>query len=163
MAMKLNVKGMDDFIGALNSLNADVEKIVSSAMYDGAKLLIEECKKNIQNLPVENGYMQPGRQRNCCTDSEKKDLLDNIGISSFSKQNGKVSTAIGFHGGYSSHKTKKYPNGVPIVLIARSIESGSSVRVKHPFMRTAVNSTKERITTLMQEKMRDEINKATGG
>lgn len=163
MAMKLNVKGLDDYIKALDSLSADTEKIITEAMYDGAKILIEQCKDNIHNLPVENGYLKPGEQRNCCTDSEKKDLLDHIGIAKFSKQNGKVSTAIGFNGGYSSHKTKKYPNGVPIPLIARSIESGSSVRVKHPFMRSAVNSTKEQITRMMQEKMHDEIQKKTGG
>ena len=163
MSMKLNVKGMDDILAALNSLNADTEKIVSDAMYDGAKMLIEECKKNIQNLPVQNGYLKNGVRRDCCTEDEKTELLKNIGIASFQKQNGKVSTAIGFHGGYTSHKTKKYPNGVPIVLIARSIESGSSVRVKHPFMRTAVNSTKEKITRMMQEKMREDINKLIGG
>lgn len=163
MSMSLKVKGLDEYMAALNSLGADTEKIVAEAMYDGAAILIEECKKNIQALPVEDGYMQPGIKRNCVTTSEKDDLLKSIGIARYTKKGDKISTAIGFQSGYSSHKTKKYPNGVPIPLIARSVESGSSVRVKHPFMRTAVNSTKDRIATLMAEKLHDEIAKKMEG
>ena len=163
MAMSLKVKGLDEYMAALSSLGADTEKIVAEAMYDGAGMLVEECKKNIQALPVEDGYMQPGIKRNCVTSSEKEDLLKSIGIARYQKKGDTLSTAIGFHTGYSSHKTKQYPNGVPIPLIARSVESGSSVRVKHPFMRTAVNSTKDRIASLMAEKMHEEIAKKMEG
>ena len=78
MAMTLKVKGLDEYMAALSSLGADTEKIVSEAMFDGAGILIEECKKNIQALPVEDGYMQPGIKRNCVTTSEKEDLLKSI-------------------------------------------------------------------------------------
>ena len=40
-------------------------------------------------------------------------------------------------------KTKKYPKGQPNVLLARSIESGSSIAKKRPFVAPAVRKTKK--------------------
>lgn len=162
MAVKMRVKGLDDLITALHTLDADTDKIISTSMYDGAGLLIEQVKREIQTLPEDPGYKQPGVLRNAVTPGEKQDLLNHVGIARYTKSGGKTSTAIGFDG-YGSYKTRKYPNGVPVALVARSLEAGSSVRQKHPFMRSAVKATQEQITRMMEDRMRDELQKQIGG
>lgn len=162
MGMKMTVKGLDDYITALHDLDADTDKIIKSALYDGAGVLIEEVKSRISALPEDRGYKQKGVQRNVATPDEKKDLLEHIGIAHFAKKGDAIGTAIGFNG-YSRHKTKKYRQGVPIPLIARSIESGSSVRQKHPFMRQSVKAVQDRIAAMAQEKIVEEINKKMEG
>ena len=161
MAMKMKVKGLDDLITAMHQLDSDTEKILASAMYDGAGMLIEAVKTEIQKLPEDPGYKKTGVERNVVTPDEKKDLLAHVGIARFAKKNGKISTAIGFDG-YSSHKTRKYPNGVPLPIIARSIESGSSVRKKYPFMQKAVKAVQTQIEQTIEKQITEEIQKKVG-
>lgn len=162
MAMRLNVKGMDDLITALQMVGADSDEIISKAMYDGAGMILDAVKREIEALPEDDGYKKDGVLRSVITSSEKKDLIDHLGIAHFQKNGGKVSTAVGFNG-YSSHRTKKYPNGVPIALIARSIQSGSTVRSKNAFMNRAMKSVKEQVTLMMQTKIHEEIQKKMEG
>ena len=44
---------------------------------------------------------------------------------------------MGFDG-YNHIKTRKYPKGQPNVMIAASVESGSSEQQKYPFVRPAI-------------------------
>lgn len=53
-----------------------------------------------------------------------------------------LNVKLGFDG-YNGMKTKKYPKGQPNVLLARSIESGSSIAKKRPFVAPAVRKTKK--------------------
>lgn len=162
MGMSLKAKGLDDLITALHQLDADTDGIISAAMYEGAGMILDAVKREIEKIPEDNGYKKPGDLRDDITSDEKKDLLTHVGIARYTKKGSAIHTAIGFNG-YSSHKTKKYPNGVPITLIARSIESGSTVRKKRPFVRTAVKSVQEQVTQKMQERLAAEITKKMEG
>ncbi len=158
---KMTIKGLDEFAAGLDHLASEgFEEVASAAVYAGAGQLVECVKNAIEALPTENGYMPPGDKRSVLTESEKKDLLNHVGIASFDTTGGNVSTAVGFNG-YSSHPTKKYPNGVPIPLIARAIQSGSSVRKKNPFMRKAVNSNKEAISRTMEAPAQTKLEELT--
>ena len=68
-------------------------------------------------------------------------------------------TKAGFAGYMEEGKSKKYPNGLPIPLLARSIESGSSVRQKHPFVRAAVKSSRDKAVEEMETTINVEIQK----
>ena len=92
----------------------------------------------------------------------KEELRDSFGIAPMQEGDGGVNVVMGFKG-YSKVKTRKYPNGLPIQMIARSIESGSSVRQKRPFFRPAVNAAKSAALAAMDKAMRDGINDITGG
>lgn len=145
---RMTVKGLEEFTTALHNLGDKMEGVMKEATYAGADKLIESVKTQISSLPTQDGYMPEGQKRGVITEDEKRDLLSHVGISRMESTGGKVTVAVGFNG-YSSHRTKKYPNGVPIPLIARSIESGSSVRRKVPFMRTAAKSNAEGIKAAM--------------
>ena len=65
---------------------------------------------------------------------------------------------LGFDG-YNKVKTKTYPNGQPNAMIARATESGSSVREKTPFVRTAVSATQKQAVEIAKRVVDEEISK----
>lgn len=141
MAVK-GVKGGAEFSALLAGLAGDQAiTVMKAACYAGIGVLADAIKTEIQNLPVESGYMPKGKQRNVVGTNDKKMLQERLGVSHIEATGDKASVAVSF-AGYNDRPTKKYPNGVPIPLIARSIESGSSVRAKNPFVRRAFNKAK---------------------
>lgn len=160
---KLTVNGLEDFSTMIVALGQKGHEVVSAALYAGAGMMADAVKEAVSSLPDEAWrFVVPGGDKlDVMTPDEKSDLINAIGIAKFSGDGGKTSTAIGFNG-YSSHATKKYTGGVPLAMIARSIESGSSVRNKHPFMRRAANAATARVQQAMQDaayKKIDEITK----
>ena len=53
-----------------------------------------------------------------------------------------------------------YPKGQPNALVARSLESGSSIGTKHPFVRPTASKARKTITQKMANKVKKEIEKA---
>ena len=136
---KLTIDGVNDFILRAEHMANGFSAVASAALYAGAGVVADAIKAEIRNLPEEKGYLKEGDRRNVVTPDEKQDLLEGVGIAHFKHENGNIDTAVGFDG-YTRHETDKYPSGVPLPLIARAIESGSSVRQKHPFVRKAAKS-----------------------
>ena len=142
MARAKGVQGGEEFSALLNNLAGDQAiTVMKAAVYAGVGVLADAIKSEIQGLPVESGYMPKGKKRNVVGSHDKQALQDHLGISHIEATGDKADAVVSFNG-YNGRPTKKYPNGVPIPLIARSIESGSSVREKNPFIRRAFNNAK---------------------
>ena len=140
------VQGGDEFSALLTNLAGDqMVTVMKAAVYAGVGALADAVKSEIDNLPEESGYMPKGKKRNVIGKNDKQALKNGIGVSRIDSTGDKASAAVGFNG-YNGRPTKKYPQGVPVPLIARSIESGSSVRVKNPFIRRAFNSAQSSAT-----------------
>ena len=122
--------GIDEYISQLRNLEFSSEDLIGHAIYKGADIVADAIKANIQALPA-----------SACTDVEKEGLLDGFGIARMQDENGYFNVKVGFDG-YNADKTKKWPNGKPNSMIARSIEGGTSWKPKHPFVAPAVNKTK---------------------
>ena len=153
------VKGAEEFSAKLAGLAGnDVITVMKAAVYAGAEIIADQVKAEIQNLPEQSGYMPEGKKRNVIGTNDKRMMQERLGISHMKAEGDKVSLAVGFNG-YNDRPTKKYPRGVPIPLIARSIESGSSVREKNPFIRRAFNACKSRAQAAMNEAADKEIQK----
>ncbi len=109
-----------------------------------ANTVADAVRKNIEALPAKpdiegiEAYRQ-GRKAQL-TISEKEGVTRRLRISPMQNERGYLNVKLGFDG-YNKVKTRKYPKGQPNVLIARSVESGSSVREKSPFIRPALRQT----------------------
>ena len=158
---RLKVTGLDDWSTKLQSLGQAADDVAKSAVYAGAGVVIEAIKASIDSIPEQQGYMQPGNQRHSATRDEKADLKEHFGISRMTNANGVTHNRVGVEG-YSRHATAQYPQGVPLPLIARSIERGSSVRVASPFIKRAINGCKAQALAAMEEAATKKINEITG-
>lgn len=142
----IKMEGLDEVYAKLKSIAEGdaIEKVQKQAVYAGMREILKEVKRQIQALPEQEGYVEPDDlPRNVITKAEKSQLIRHIGISDMEVKAGNVHNALSFNG-YTSIKTKKFPKGKPAVLIARSINSGSSVRRKHPFIRQARAAAKSK-------------------
>lgn len=155
--------GLDEMVRRLEDLGAKSEGIMNKALYAGLEVMADGLKEEIRALLEDSGFKRVPRDppRNVVGSHDKNDLITHMGISHFRSETGKVYARISFNG-YGQVKTKKYPNGRPVVLIARSINSGSSVRMKHPFIKPAVSKNKAAALDAMRKAVVEEINN-TGG
>lgn len=138
-------KGMGEYAKALDRLaEMDMEKAAEEAVKAGAKIVADEIRGRIEALPTEPyRHLKAGERFAGISQEQKKDLEDSFGVTPIKKDRyGGINAKAGFDG-YGSYPSKKYPQGLPNQLLARAIESGSSVREKHPFVRTAVQAARK--------------------
>lgn len=145
----------------LSRLEESTDEMIGKAVYAGAGIVADAIKANIKALPVVRGY---GTDANPLpggvTASQKAGLISGMGISKMQDDAGYLNVKIGFDG-YNATKTEKYPEGQPNQLVARGVESGTSWKKKKPFIRPAVNSSRNRAEAEMARILDEEIKKVS--
>lgn len=138
-------KELENYASRIAKLGSYSGEICGKAVYEMAGIVADKIRDNLKSIHYisdsEGMKRYSNGQKAELTYSEKKGLLESLGISPLENDKGYLNVKIGFDG-YNDVQTRKYPNGQPNVMIARSVESGSSVRDKHPFVRPAVNAAK---------------------
>lgn len=150
---KMTIKS-SDVSTYLSSVGANISDAARAAVAAGAGVLADAVRQRLEALPEDdNRYLVPGDLFKGVPKEQKQDLLDSLGITPVKQDaNLTYNAAVGFDG-YGSTPTKTYPKGLPNQLLARSIESGSSVRRKTPFFRKAVDASEEAALEAMQAEL----------
>lgn len=156
---KITFPGLNDYELMISKLSKDVDDIAGKAIYAGAGVVADAIKENIKALPIVRGY---GTEKDPLpggvTAPQKAGLIDGLGISPMQSDAGYLNVKIGFDG-YNATKTEKYPQGQPNQLVARGVESGTSWKKKSPFIRPAINASKQRAEDEMARILDQEIEK----
>lgn len=149
----------------IERLNVNSIKIIGKAVYQGAKIIADEVKSNLNNTTtISNGQaIQEWRKsdKSNLTREQKKGLIESFGVAPIRNDSGFINVKLGFDG-YNDVVTKRWPKGQPNAMVARSLESGSSVFEKQPFFRPAVSAKRKEAEKIMQETLDAEIKKITG-
>ena len=139
---KWNDKGLDEFIAAFSKTDdRNMEEIAGTALYAMAKVAADAVKANLNALTTEQEEPWKGHRHQHPSQRQKDGLISGFGIAKKQASGGGWNVRLGFDG-YNAVKTKKYPNGQPNAMIARSVESGSEWMIKQPFFRNAINASK---------------------
>lgn len=145
----------------LSRLEESTDEMIGKAVYAGAGIVADAIKANIKSLPIVRGY---GTDSNPLpggvTAPQKAGLIDGLGIAPMQDDMGYLNVKIGFDG-YNATKTEKYPQGQPNQLVARGVESGTSWKKKKPFIRPAVNASRNRAEAEMARILDEEIKKVS--
>ena len=156
---KITFPGLNDYELMISKLSKGVDDIAGKAIYAGAGIVADAIKENIKALPIVRGY---GTEKDPLpggvTAPQKAGLIDGLGISPMQNDAGFLNVKIGFDG-YNATKTEKYPQGQPNQLVARGVESGTSWKKKSPFIRPAINASKQRAEDEMARILDKEIEK----
>ena len=159
---KITVNGLEEYSLMLSRLSEKTEGIAGKALYAGADIVADKVRENIRALPsvpdIDGIKAWKAGAPAPITVKEKLGLLESLGIATM-QYNGGVYDVKVYFDGYNDVKTKTYPNGQPNALIARSIESGSSISPAHPFMRPAANAVRKQAQKKMGEVIEEEIEK----
>ena len=157
MARKaMEFEGVGDYLKELEALSAESEEVCKRALYKGADVMASAIKAEIVKIPDRTWHS--GRIASGLTEEEKADLASGFGISKMHNSDGVIDVKLGFDG-YGKHKTKKFPSGVPIPLIARSICKGTSWLAKYDFIGKAERSAKAATESKIQQTFDQELEK----
>lgn len=159
---KIVFSGAKEFARALEKYYNGItsRKVLEKAVYAGAKVVADKIRSNLKALPTEkNRILKDGEKFSGVPGFQKGDLLDSFGLTPILRdESGFINTKAGFSG-YGTMSSNKYPEGLPNQLLAASIESGSSVREKRPFIRPAVNAAKKQAVEAMEAVIDEETKK----
>lgn len=156
----LRFRGLKEYELQLAKLASGSTDAAKKAVYAGAAVIADAVRASIAALPVDSGVRgSADNLLDSVTPTQLEGLLDGWGIAPMQVQNGYIQTKLGFDG-YNKTRTKKYPNGQPNQLIARSVESGTSFRRKHPFVAPAVRASRRAAEEKMAQVLNAEIEKA---
>lgn len=156
----LKFNGIDNYISTLEKLQGDIQPDIGKAVYAGAAVVADAVRQSIQSLPIENRHGSPSHMLSGVTKGQKAGLLAGFGISKMKVEGDYYNVKLGFDG-YNSVKTKKYPKGQPNALVARSVNSGTSIRRKTRFVDKAVNSAKAQAEAAIAEALDKAIQERT--
>lgn len=161
---KFTFKAAEEYSVKLSNISSGYEEIAKEAVYEGAKVVADKIRGNLEKLEEDKFRMlKKGEQFSGVSRKQKEDLLSSLGITPIKKdKEGNINAKIGFDG-YGKYPTKKYKKGTPNKLLARVVESGSTVRLKTPFVRPAVNATKKNVQEKMNETIEEGIKKKMEG
>ena len=158
----ITFKDQEAYFEKLRMLDAAFRKdeSIKKAVYVGAGMVADAIRASLEALPEDNfARLRPGEAFLGISPQQKEDLAASFGLSKMMRdKKGFVYAKAGFDG-YGRFKTKTYPKGLPNALLARSIEKGSSVRLRRPFIEKATRSATDEAVKAMDEVIENEIKK----
>lgn len=159
---RIKFDGLKEYELKLSKLSGSTRQMAERAIYEGAKIVADEVKANLNALNVTTQELAirayTNQRPTYITEEAKEGLIESFGVTKLREENGYYDVKLGFDG-YNDVVTKKYPKGQPNNMIARSCESGSTSMIKQPFMRKAVSASKGRAEAKMAEILDEEIKK----
>ena len=156
---KITFPGLTDYELMLSKLEDSTDEMIGKAVYAGAGIVADAIKENIKALPIVRGYgTEDDPLPGGVTAPQKAWLIDGLGIAPMQNDMGYLNVKIGFDG-YNATETEKYPFGQPNQMVARGVESGTSWKKKKPFVRPAVNKSKDRAEAEMARILDEEVKK----
>ena len=135
MAMTMKTDGLDELGKQLARMGDKAQDIASSALFDGAGVMADGINGGVKNIRTDTFRYAAGGKTRLPSPQEKAALERKAGIAKFRKSTDGVDTLVGFgRSGYTQIAGKRKAT----IVIARSINSGTSFMKRQPVIRKAV-------------------------
>ena len=159
MMATIRMTGIEEYSRALQELERRTrDEVIGRAVYEGTAIVADAVKSELTNLPTDSGRGSQEHPLDGINRAQKTALIAAMGVSRMQEKDGFVHTKIGFDG-YNPIKTKRWMQGQPNAMIARSAERGTSFLKANPFMKRAVRQCKKRVIGIMGTIVDAEIKK----
>ena len=155
----IKTEGLDIFSKELDKLSKEIANINSMALYDAAGVVADEMGSALKGLPVrgDEEYGTSKFKLYGATEDEKRQLIENFGISRFRKESGSTETSIGFTG-YVETPSSRFNDQVPTGMLMQCIEYGTSFRQGTHTLTAAMKSCRAKAEKAIQERIDKEVN-----
>ena len=147
---KIQIDGFAELERQLNASYDQIHKINKSGLYDGAEVIADAVHAEIDNIPS-----------NCLlNERERDDLKQGLFVSKHKDTKDGVETYVSFAGYNNWTDGPSGSTGDPIILIARSVSKGSSLRKgKYKFTDKATRNNRKKAEEAIADKIDKEIEK----
>lgn len=156
---KITFKNGDEYMVKLNRLAKNLrEEVIGPAVYEGGKIITDGIAERLPDIKTDEAWAGESGKKKGPKEVELRAVYNGLGIAPMRNDNGFINVKVGF-GGYSDIKTKRWPNGQPIPMLARSIERGTSFMTAQPFVKPTVAALTKKTVEVMGETVDGEIKK----
>lgn len=151
--MRYRFKGLNEYVKKLenlsNAFNAEV--CVENAVTKGSEVVSEMTLKELRAMPTDDRrWVNPPDKRQGLRSYEKKDLIEVWGITPLDIKRNLIDRKTGVDRGYNRA-------GTPNVVIARSLERGTSFLQKNPVISRASRKARKPCLDAMQQSLNEDI------
>lgn len=155
----IQFKRGDEYLMKISKLEAALkDEVCGAAIYGAAGIVADEIRSQLKAVPSDEGYGTASEPTRGPKAGQKEGLLDALGISSMEEKSGYYDVKIGFDG-YNGIKTKRWPNGQPNQMVARSMERGTTWMKANAFVKKAMAATRKRALEFMKHSVDESIRK----
>ena len=160
----ITFKKGDEYLARIAKLEAATrDKVCGKAIYGAAEIVADEIRSKLKAVPTDEsndtyfGELQGPKK------AQKKGLYDSLGITKMQEDaTGFLNVKIGFDG-YNGLKSKRWPQGQPNQMVARSVERGTSFMQANPFVKPAMQETTKRAKKYMKNSVDKSIEEIMKG
>lgn len=154
---RITMRGLTKYTRALSRLQAGArEGVIGAAVYKGADIAADAIRASLEAVPTDEAWGTESSPALGPKARQKAALLQTLGISKLRDDDGLLNVKIGFSG-YNSIKTKRWPQGQPNAMVARSVERGTSFMQASPFIKTAMSQVSRPARAAMKKEVEAKI------
>lgn len=158
MAGYFKADGLDELSKMLQGVGDSAAEIAAAGLYAGAGVAADAMTAAVNSIATDEFRYAPNGQTRLPSPEEKAALEGKTGIARFNGTATEIDTLVGFnHAGYATIGGKRKP----VIVIARSINSGTSFMKKQPVFRRAVSKAKTSATQAVVEAAEKKIKELT--
>lgn len=147
-------RGLQEYLEQLGNLEQRADGMAGRAIYEGAKIVADAVKRELASLPTSKPKHVDNERRNPWP-VEKAGMVDGLGISKKSIDNGYINVKIGMHG-YNEL-------GRPNVVVLRSFEGGNSFCNRLAPVAKAVRRSRGAAEEAIRKSLEEAIQKEMNG
>ena len=159
-------KGIHLTISAYQKTEKKLQSYIKPSVYQGAAYMSKKIVAALEALPTQDRkggsglppYIKEDKKANSISTIQKQDIINGFGIASFENKKGFINVKIGFDG-YGSYRTKSFPQGVPNVLVVRSLEVGTDFLKKNNIVTRTVKANENKTIKILEEEFNKRIAK----
>ena len=157
--MRYKMKGLDKYIERLESLSNpyNAQVCIENAVTEGSKVVSQMTLAELEKMPVDNRPFVKDGMRTGVTQKVKNELIKSFGITPLDIKGNTIDRKTGVDYGYNGVATRKYPKGQPNIVIARSLEKGTSFMPKNPVISRASRKARKPCIEAMKKSFEDDI------
>lgn len=154
--MKFRVKGLDKYVKQLENLSDpyNAEICAENALIKGSDIVAEFTQKELQKIPTDD---RPGRveHRNGLRTIEKKFLISEFGVTPTDKKIDYMDRKTGVGTGTLTYNGRG--DWVSAVVLARSLERGTSFLSSNPVFSRASRKARKPCLDAMEQSLTEDI------
>lgn len=150
----MTFEGIDDLITLCELTVQRTKKIVGRSIYPGAGIMYQEALRATQNIITDSSHTE--KMRRGPTEAQKQGLIESLGIAPMRTSEWGYNVKIGYDG-YNGLPSKKNAKGQANIVIARSVESGTSFMYPQHFMQRAVERARKRVEDAIENQFYEEV------
>lgn len=161
---KIELKGLNEYTKALSRLSSQYRsEVIGKAIYGAAGIVTDEIAQRARTIPTDERWGTQEHPANGPRKFEAEAIARGLGIAPMREDHtGYFDVKVGFSG-YSTLRTKRWPNGQPIAMLARSVDRGTTFMKANPFIKNAVAAKRKAAVESMKRTIDEETKRIMKG